>query len=178
VQVSGPTAAFVVILAPVSQRFGVGGLLLAPLMAGAILFAMGIMRLGRFIEFVPYPVTTGFTAGIAEVIATLQVKDLLGLTVKDMPEHFVERVQALALALPTVHWPDVVIGALTLAVLAAWPLITRRVPAPLVALLIGAGAQPQPLRVMARAGWADRNSRVAVYGSFERAVEEVRKAFE
>ena len=69
-----------------------GGLLLATLMAGRILFAMGVMRLGRFIEFVPYPVTTGFTAGIAVVIATLQVKDLLGLTVKDMPEHFVERV--------------------------------------------------------------------------------------
>ena len=140
VQVSGPTAAFVVILAPISQRFGVGGLLLATLMAGAILFAMGVMRLGRFIEFVPYPVTTGFTAGIAVVIATLQVKDLLGLTVKDMPEHFVERVQALALALPTVHWPDVAIGALTLAVLVAWPRLSRRVPAPLVALLIGAGA--------------------------------------
>jgi len=68
VQVSGPTAAFVVILAPISHRFGVGGLVLATLMAGALLLAMGAMRLGRFIEFVPYPVTTGFTAGIAVVI--------------------------------------------------------------------------------------------------------------
>ena len=140
VQVSGPTAAFVVILAPISQRFGVGGLLLATLMAGVLLFAMGLMRLGRFIEFVPYPVTTGFTAGIAVVIATLQVKDLLGLTVKNMPEHFVERVQALAEALPTTHWPDVAIGAMTLAILIAWPRVTRRVPAPLVALLAGAVA--------------------------------------
>ncbi len=140
VQVSGPTAAFVVILAPIAHRFGVGGLLLATLMAGALLFGMGVLRLGRFIEFVPHPVTTGFTAGIAVVIATLQVKDFLGLEVKAMPEHFVERVQALAAALPTTHAPDVVVGALTLAVLVLWPRVTRKVPAPLVALVAGAVA--------------------------------------
>jgi SulP family sulfate permease len=140
VQVSGPTAAFVVILAPISHTFGVGGLLLASLVAGVLLFAMGVMRLGRFIEFVPFPVTTGFTAGIAVVIATLQVKDFLGLRVRHMPEHFVERVQALAEALPTVHGPDLAIGAFTLAILVAWPRLGRLVPAPLVALAAGAGA--------------------------------------
>jgi SulP family sulfate permease len=140
VQVSGPTAAFVVILAPISHTFGVGGLLLASLMAGVLLFAMGVMRLGRFIEFVPFPVTTGFTAGIAVVIATLQVKDFLGLRVKQVPEHFVERVQALAEALPSVHGPDLAIGVLTLAILVAWPRLGRLVPAPLVALGVGAGA--------------------------------------
>src|SRR5688500_17423467 len=71
VQVSGPAAAFVVILAPISARFGRGGLLLATLAAGVILFAMGLARMGQFIEYVPYPVTTGFTAGIAVVIGTL-----------------------------------------------------------------------------------------------------------
>src|SRR5215510_6462390 len=71
VQVSGPTAAFVVLLAPVSARFGLAGLLIASLMAGTLLVAMGLARMGRLIEFVPYPVTTGFTAGIAVVIATL-----------------------------------------------------------------------------------------------------------
>jgi SulP family sulfate permease len=116
-QVSGPTAAFVVILSPIAHRFGVGGLALASLMAGLLLFAMGVLRMGRYIEFVPYPVTTGFTAGIAVVIATLQLKDLLGLSVQEMPEHFVERVQAIALALPTMHWPDLAIGLLTLVVL-------------------------------------------------------------
>jgi sulfate permease, SulP family len=146
VQVSGPTAAFVVILAPIAQRFGVGGLLLATLMAGVLLFGMGVMRLGSFIEFVPYPVTTGFTAGIAVVIATLQVKDLLGLTVRSMPEHFVERVQALGEALPTAHWPDVAVGGLTLGILAAWPRVTRRVPAPLVALVAGAVAAALAVR--------------------------------
>src|SRR5262245_50816663 len=80
VQVSGPTAAFVVILAPISARFGIGGLLLATLLAGVMLVIMGATGMGRLIEFVPYPVTTGFTAGIAVVIATLQLKDFLGLT--------------------------------------------------------------------------------------------------
>jgi SulP family sulfate permease len=139
-QVSGPTAAFVVVLSPVAHGFGIGGLALASLMAGMLLFAMGVLRMGRLIEFVPYPVTTGFTAGIAVVIATLQVKDLLGLSVEAMPEHFVERVQAIARALPTAHGSDIAIGLLTLAVLVAWPRLTRRVPAPLAALLVGASA--------------------------------------
>jgi SulP family sulfate permease len=137
VQVSGPTAAFVVVLSPISARFGLGGLVIATLMAGALLFAMGVMRLGRLIEFVPYPVTTGFTTGIAVVIATLQVKDLLGLRVREMPEHFVERVQALTRALPSVHWPDVAVGALTLATLVLVPRLTRRVPAALAGLVVG-----------------------------------------
>ena len=137
-QVTGPTAAFVVILSPIAHRFGVGGLALASLMAGLLLFAMGVLRMGRYIEFVPYPVTTGFTAGIAVVIAMLQVKDLLGLSVQEMPEHFVERVQAIALAVPTTHWPDLAIGLLTLVVLVLWPRLTRRLPAPLAALVVGA----------------------------------------
>jgi SulP family sulfate permease len=137
-QVSGPTAAFVVILSPISHRFGIGGLALASLMAGVLLFAMGVLRMGRYIEFVPYPVTTGFTAGIAVVIATLQLKDLLGLRVAEMPEHFVERVQAIAGAVPTTHAPDLAIGLLTLAVLLMWPRVTRRVPAALAALVVGA----------------------------------------
>jgi SulP family sulfate permease len=134
VQVSGPTAAFVVLLAPISARFGLGGLVLASLMAGVILLLMGVIRLGGLIQFVPYPVTTGFTAGIAVVIATLQLKDFLGLTVPEMPEHYLERVGALARALPTVQWDDLAIGVLTLAILLLWPRLTRKVPAPLVAL--------------------------------------------
>jgi SulP family sulfate permease len=145
-QVSGPTAAFVVILSPIAHRFGIGGLALATVMAGGLLFAMGVLRMGRLIEFVPYPVTTGFTAGIAVVIATLQLKDLLGLEVAEMPEHFVERVQAIAHAVPTTRAADVAIGLLTLGVLLAWPRVTRRVPAPLVALVAGAGTA-------ALAGW-------------------------
>ena len=113
VQVSGPTAAFVVLLAPISARFGLGGLALATLMAGLLLIALGAARLGGLIQFVPYPVTTGFTAGIAVVIATLQIKDFLGLSVERLPEHYLERVAALVRALPSFRWEDCAIGAAT-----------------------------------------------------------------
>jgi SulP family sulfate permease len=139
VQVSGPTAAFVVLLAPISAKFGLGGLVVATLMAGVILMLMGVIRLGGLIQFVPYPVTTGFTTGIAVVIATLQLKDFLGLTVAHMPELYLERVAALARALPTVQWDDLGVGVFTLALLLLWPRITRKVPAPLVALTVAAG---------------------------------------
>src|SRR5687767_3643739 len=121
VQVSGPTAAFVVILAPISARFGLGGLLIATLMAGAILVLMGVLRAGRLIEFIPHPVTTGFTAGIAVVIATIQLKDFFGLTVQHLPDHYLERLGALLSAAPTVRLADVLVGAFTLAVLIGWP---------------------------------------------------------
>jgi sulfate permease, SulP family len=134
VQVSGPTAAFVVILSPIAVRFGLRGLLLATLMAGVILIGLGVARMGRLIEFVPYPVVTGFTAGIAVVIATLQIKDFLGLTVAAMPEHYLERVAALAAALPSARPWDVAAGVLTLALLLLWPRLGSKVPAPLVAL--------------------------------------------
>jgi SulP family sulfate permease len=94
--------------------------------------------MGSLIEFVPYPVTTGFTAGIAIVIGTLQVKDFLGLSVPAMPEHFADRVGALASALPSARAPDLTIGLLTLGVLVLFPRVTRRVPAPLAALTLAA----------------------------------------
>lgn len=133
-QVSGPTAAFVVLLAPISARFGLAGLAVVTVMAGIVLIALGAARMGRFIEFIPYPVTTGFTSGIAVVIATLQVKDLLGLSVSHMPEHYIGRVGALVRALPTTRASDFCIGAFTLVVLVALPRVTRKIPAPLVAL--------------------------------------------
>ncbi len=139
VQVSGPTAAFVVLLAPIAARFGVGGLALASLLAGLMLVVMGLARFGRLIEFVPHPVTSGFTAGIALVIAILQLKDLLGLDTGALPEHFLERVAVLARSLPSARLDDLAIGALTLAMLLLWPRLTRKVPAPLVALAV-AGA--------------------------------------
>lgn len=138
VQVSGPTAAFVVVLAPIAARFGVGGLLLATLMAGAILVGLGLARMGRLIEFVPNPVTTGFTAGIGVVIATLQLKDFLGLEVEEMPESYLGKVGAMMRALPTAHGDEITIGVATLAILVLWPRLTRKLPAPLVALTAGA----------------------------------------
>lgn len=139
-QVSGPTAAFVVLLAPVSAKYGIGGLMAASMMAGLILVALGALRMGRLISFIPHPVTTGFTAGIAVVIATLQLRDFLGLTVEKMPDHYLERAHALFSALPTLRWPDLAIGVFTLAVLLLWPKVTAKVPAPLVALVAASAA--------------------------------------
>jgi sulfate permease, SulP family len=137
VQVSGPTAAFVVILAPIAARHGLGGLALATLLAGGLLVAMGLARFGRFVEFVPYPVTTGFTAGIAVVIGVLQLRDFLGLVPGELPPHFVDRGVALARALPTASWNEALVGGVTLAVLVVWPSVSKRVPAPLIALGVG-----------------------------------------
>lgn len=140
VLVSGPTAAFVVILAPISTRFGLEGLVLASGLAGLILIGMGLLRLGRLIQFVPYPVTTGFTAGIGLVIASLQLKDFFGLVPEPLSGEAMwhERMLALARALPTAHWPDLVVGAGTLLVLMGWRRVRTPIPAPLVALAFGA----------------------------------------
>lgn len=136
--ISGPTAAFVVILLPITQQYGLGGLLLCTLMAGGILVCMGLLRAGRLIEFVPYPVTLGFTAGIGIVIATLQIKDLLGLELSAAPEHFVDKLVLLSGALPGVQAGDTLVGLCTLAILLIAPRRLPRLPAPLLALAIGA----------------------------------------
>ncbi len=138
VQVSGPTAAFVVILAPISAKFGIGGLMIASAMAGVLLLLMGMLRFGTLIQFIPYPVTTGFTAGIAVVIATLQMKDFFGLPIDHMPEHYIEKVAALVGALPKLNWPDLAIGVATLAMLVISPRFTKKIPAPLIALPLAA----------------------------------------
>ena len=137
-QVSGPTAAFIVILAPIYARFGHSGLLVAGLMAGFMLIGMGLLRMGKLIEFIPHPVTTGFTAGIATVIAVLQVKDLLGLRLEHTPEHFAERVVAFVQAAPTASGYELLVGATTLYLLLMMPRLTKRVPGPLVALPVAA----------------------------------------
>ncbi len=138
VNISGPTAAFVVVLLPIVHQYGLGGLLVSGLMAGVILMLMGIARLGRLIEIVPYPVTVGFTAGIGVVIATLQIKDFLGLRVKSLDGDYVEKLTSLLSALPTVDWHEAFIGCLTFIVLLLWPKMRSRIPGHLVALLVGA----------------------------------------
>jgi SulP family sulfate permease len=139
-QVTGPTAAFVVILAPIANRFGISGLLTAGVMAGVLLVAMGVARFGTLVRFMPYPVTTGFTTGIATVIATLQVKDLLGLEPGKLPDHFVERVLALFRARGTARFEDIVVAATTFALLVGLPRVLEKVPAPLFAISFVAAA--------------------------------------
>ncbi|MGD8577644.1 MAG: C4-dicarboxylic acid transporter DauA, partial [Thiohalophilus sp.] len=135
--ISGPTAAFVVILLPITHQYGLGGLLLTTVMAGIILIIMGVARMGQLIQFIPYPVTIGFTAGIAVVIASLQIKDFLGLTTGELPQHFLEKMSVLLQSLPTTSWSDLFIGLLTLLILIFWSRLKSRIPGHLVALLIG-----------------------------------------
>lgn len=135
--VSGPTAAFVVILFPVSQQFGLSGLLLATLMSGFILLLMGMARFGRLIEYIPLPVTLGFTSGIAITIGTMQLKDFFGLTMATVSEHYLSKVAALVMAMPTLDIGDAAIGIVTLGVLILWPKLGLRVPGHLPALLAG-----------------------------------------
>lgn len=134
--ISGPTAAFVVILFPVAQQYGLGGLLVASLMAGAIMIAMALLRLGRLIEYIPEAVTLGFTAGIAIVIATLQIKDFLGLQVQ-LPAHYLEKVALLFQQLPYIDWPSVAVASTTLLMMLLWPLLKSPLPPHLPAIIVG-----------------------------------------
>ena len=135
--ISGPTAAFVVILLPITQQYGIGGLLLCTLLAGLILIALGLLRAGKLISFVPYPVTLGFTAGIGIVIATLQIKDFLGLQPQGEPAHYVAQLMSLGEALPTLQFGDALVGMVCLGVLIVWPRFVPKVPGHLIALLVG-----------------------------------------
>ena len=154
--VSGPTAAFVVILYPVSQQFGVAGLLVATLFCGVMLTLMAVGRLGRLIGYIPLQVTLGFTMGIGIVIATLQLKDFFGLTITEMPEKYHQKVGALWHALPTLQWGDTLVGVVTLAALILWPRLKLRIPGHLPAVLLG-------MLVAWLVGFADQD--VATIGS-------------
>ncbi|MFT5881396.1 MAG: SulP family sulfate permease [Moritella sp.] len=135
--ISGPTAAFVVVLYPIVQQYGLGGLLLATMLSGIILIIMAVFRLGRFIEYIPEAVTLGFTGGIAVVIATLQIKDFLGLTLTSMPEHYGNKVLLIAENLPNTDWPSFVVAAFTLMIMLFWPKLKTVVPPHLPAVILG-----------------------------------------
>jgi len=136
VQIGGPTGAFVVIVAGIVATHGVDGLMVATILGGLIILALGLARLGNLIKFIPYPIITGFTAGIAVLIASGQVADLLGLRLDELPAEFVSRWIAYASGLPTIHGPTLAVGGVTLVILVGWPKVARRLPAPFVALLL------------------------------------------
>ena len=136
VQIGGPTGAFVVIVAGIVAKFGVSGLLIVTLMAGAILVAMGLTGLGTAVKFIPRPITIGFTNGIAILIASTQIKDFLGLQIGKVPSEFLPRMRLLLQNAPTLHWYTVALSAASLAVMLLVPRFTRRVPGSIVALVL------------------------------------------
>ena len=140
VQIGGPTGAFVVIVAGIVQRYGVDGLAVATLMAGVILVAFGLLRMGGAIKFIPYPVTIGFTSGIALIIFSSQIRDLLGLEMQQVPAEFLAKWGAYAHAFDSINPWALLTGCGTLAIIILWPRLERRVPAPFVALIVTTAA--------------------------------------
>jgi sulfate permease, SulP family len=138
VNIGGPTGAFIVILYGIGAKYGLDNLAICTIMAGVFLFIMGFARLGTMIKFIPYPVTMGFTSGIAVLIFTTQIKDFLGLQMDKMPSEVVERMEALVLHLNTLQWPTVALAAVSLAIIFFWPKSwQRRVPGSIIALALG-----------------------------------------
>ncbi|MDD3379598.1 MAG: sulfate permease [Rugosibacter sp.] len=140
-QISGPTGAFIVILSGITAKYGISGLQIASLMAGIILCAIGFARLGSVIKFIPDPVIIGFTAGIGIIIWVGQWRDFFGLTVAGGGEHFHEKLSHLLLALPTAHWATTGLALLSLALLTLGPRLFKKVPAPLVVLVVATALQ-------------------------------------
>ena len=137
VQIGGPTGAFVIIVYGIVQEHGLDGLIVATMMAGVALIALGLARLGGVIKYIPFPVTLGFTAGIAIVILSTQVKDFLGLTIDQVPAEFFGKWLAFLTHLGTANPSTAAIGVGTLLILIFWPRLSHRIPAPLVGLLAG-----------------------------------------
>lgn len=140
VQIGGPTGAFVVIVYGIVQRYGIDGLTIATLMAGVLLIGFGFARLGTAIRFIPHPLITGFTSGIAVIIASGEIKDAFGLRMGAVPADFVERFQVFAQHFGTINWAAFGVCAASVVIIMLWPRVSRRVPGPLIALLATAAA--------------------------------------
>jgi SulP family sulfate permease len=148
VQIGGPAGAFVALLYAISERYGVANLLIATMMAGAMLFVMGAFQLGQVIRFIPVSIVTGFTSGIAVIIAMQQLKDFFGLEIERMPSNFLSQIGALWAARGTVNWAALALGAASLVLLFFWPKTYQanqqawrrwmaRVPGTIIVLVIG-----------------------------------------
>lgn len=133
-QIGGPTGAFVVIVAGIIGRFGISGLALVTVMAGAMLVVMGVSGLGTAVRFIPRPVVIGFTNGIALLIASTQIKDFLGLQTPAVPSEFLPRMTLLAEHIGSIHWPTVTISVISLAIILILPKFAPRIPGSIVAL--------------------------------------------
>lgn len=135
VQIGGPTGAFVVIVYGIVQKYGLDGLTVATIMAGVILVIFGFARLGAAIKFIPHPVIVGFTSGIAVIIFSSQVKELLGLRIESVPAEFIPKWRVLVANLGSIDGPTIIVAALALALMLFWPRVSRRIPGPFVALV-------------------------------------------
>lgn len=139
VQIAGPTAAFATIVAGIIAKKGMDGLIIATVIAGIILILMGVFRLGGLIKYIPYTITTGFTAGIAVTILIGQIKDFMGLSFPEgtVTIETVDKIKAIALNIKTVNYQALIVGGVCLAILIVWPFITDKIPGSLIAVIVG-----------------------------------------
>ena len=135
VQIGGPTGAFIVIVFGIVHKYGYDGLALATVMAGVMLIIMGIARMGDVIKFIPFPVTIGFTSGIAVIIFSSQIPDFFGLHLDHTPDHFLAKWMAYAQNIGSLDIYALVTAVLTILIIISWRKVTDRLPGPLIAIL-------------------------------------------
>ncbi len=136
VQIGGPTGAFVVIVYGIIQQHGIQGLIISTLMAGVILIILGFMKLGSIIKFVPYPITVGFTSGIAITLLSTQVKDFLGLNISNVPAEFIHKWQVYFQHMNTFNLSAFLVGLGSLLIMILWPKVNKSIPGSLIALVV------------------------------------------
>ncbi|CAN5743166.1 sulfate permease [soil metagenome] len=138
VQIGGPTGAFIIIVFGILAKYGAANLAICTMMAGLMLLAMGLLRLGSAIKFIPYPLTMGFTSGIAVLIFSTQVKDFFGLSVSTVPAEFLGKVRVLGANIASLQWPTLALAVISLLLIVFWPRKwARRVPGSIIALVLG-----------------------------------------
>ena len=139
VQIAGPTAAFATIVAGIVAKNGMEGLVVATVLAGVFLVLMGVFKLGSLIKYIPYTITTGFTAGIAVTILIGQLKDFFGLTYAggEKPIEAIEKLEVFFKYIGTINIEAVIVGVVSLAILIVWPYINKKIPGSLIAVIVG-----------------------------------------
>lgn len=140
VQISGPTGAFIIIIQTIVAQYGLNGLALSTIIAGVMLILMGSFRLGKLVKFIPSPITTGFTAGIAITIFTLEVRDFLGLSIESMPVKFIDKWDIYFHNLTHVNYQAVLLGCVCIVIMLVWPKFNKTIPNSLIAILFGTAA--------------------------------------
>lgn len=136
VQIGGPTGAFIVIVYGIVQEFGVAGLAIATMIAGVMLIAMGLLKLGSVIKFIPYPVVVGFTSGIALTIFTTQIKDLFGLETGALPGDFIHKWITYGHYIDTINYWSLGVGVVSVLIISLTPKISKKIPGSLIAIIV------------------------------------------
>jgi len=137
VQIGGPTGAFIIIVFGIVQSYGTNGLMIASIMAGIILLIMGFMKLGTLIKFIPLPLISGFTSGIALIIFTTQIKDFLGLKTENLPPDFLGKIPVYAESISTFNPDALFVSLITLAIIIVFPFVNKKIPGIFIALIFG-----------------------------------------